>query len=80
MGDLTKGEVQQRLRNLVLLIQEVPIQGFSGGPAGSFSEGFCNIEVKFSARFETRFSATNWDFLRGHRLWTIHAYCDMVPG
>ena len=45
MEDLTKGEVQQCLRNLVLRIQEVPLQGFSGVPAGSLSEEICNIKV-----------------------------------
>ena len=37
MENLSKGEVQQRLQNLVLRIQEVPLQGFSRVSAGSLS-------------------------------------------
>ena len=53
--DLTKGEVQQSFRNLVVHVQEVPLQGFSSVPVGFLRAGFCNVKVnyQFSCQLET---------------------------
>ncbi len=44
--DFTKSEVQQSLRNEVLRVQKVPLQGFSSVPAESVEAAFYNGKVK----------------------------------
>jgi hypothetical protein len=45
MLDLTKNEVQQRLENVVLCIQKVPLQGFSSVPAMSVWVCFATLRL-----------------------------------
>jgi hypothetical protein len=43
MLDLTKNEVQERLENVVLCIQKVPLQGFFSVPATSVLVYFATL-------------------------------------
>jgi hypothetical protein len=45
MLDLTKNEVQQRLENVVLCIQKVPLQGFFSVPATSVLVCFAMLRL-----------------------------------